>query len=816
VAFDFAAARAFGGNAGATGVAGETPARGHAAITTDLAATIGIGRGDRVLVYAYGVRTSLLVDRVLPRRGLAGFYLQWDQEARNVLVSPATLEQLSRAGGAGAPPQWYVAVSNRGGVEAGSALTDRVVAALENVLPASHRPGIITAKRTALDQASASGNGFTQMFTAMGSFGVIAGLLLLVNLFVMLAAERKAELGMSRAIGLKRADLVRAFSTEGWLYSVVATALGVIAGVGLGRLIVVGCQRIFSSQHNSLDLRFTVEPKSLALGFAVSLAIAIVTVVVMSVRVSRLNIIRAIRGIPEPPAEGLSRRRLFAGAVAVAVGVLWTIQAMFAHDAFGELLGPIVVLVGAGPWLSRIAGTARAYSVLALLASVWGVSALAVDPSAAVGASILLYVAQGVTLTAAAVTLLSLQQAKISSVLQRLTRRSLSVRLGVAYPLARRARTGMTIATYALVIFILTFITTLASMIDSQVATATAQVQGGYAIVVSSSPGNPIPPAQLAALDGVVRVAPLATTRAEFRAGAMTKSMPWNLTAFDRRFVAGGAPTLDDRGKYASDAAAWAAVLRDSRLVIIDAQFMQSGGGPSAYVAKPGGAITVTDPYSGRTRRLIVAALAPSDSMIQNGALYGAEGARTLFGWPLVVSREYIALRHGVDANAFAENIQSRFVRNGAEASSIRSLMDEGFTMTRQIFLLFEGYLAMGLFVGIAGIAVVMIRAVRERRRQIGTLRAIGFPARSIGRSFAVEAALVAIEGTVVGAALALITLYNIVSLSDAFGQMTFSVPFGTLALLLVGTVAATLLATVSPAISASRIRPAVALRLTD
>jgi ABC-type lipoprotein release transport system permease subunit len=33
---------------------------------------------------------------------------------------------------------------------------------------------------------------------------------------------------------------------------------------------------------------------------------------------------------------------------------------------------------------------------------------------------------------------------------------------------------------------------------------------------------------------------------------------------------------------------------------------------------------------------------------------------------------------------------------------------------------------------------------------------------------------------------------------------------------LLVGTVVATLLATVSPAISASRIRPAVALRLTD
>ena len=49
-----------------------------------------------------------------------------------------------------------------------------------------------------------SGKSFTSMFTAMGSFGVLAGLLLLVNLFVMLAAERKTELGTVRAVGMRR------------------------------------------------------------------------------------------------------------------------------------------------------------------------------------------------------------------------------------------------------------------------------------------------------------------------------------------------------------------------------------------------------------------------------------------------------------------------------------------------------------------------------------------------------------------------------------------------------------------------------------
>ena len=183
------------------------------------------------------------------------------------------------------------------------------------------------------------------------------------------------------------------------------------------------------------------------------------------------------------------------------------------------------------------------------------------------------------------------------------------------------------------------------------------------------------------------------------------------------------------------------------------------------------------DPYTGRTRVVTVAAVAPADYFIANGVFYGLAGARSHFGYPIAFDRLYLALRDGVDADAFAADVQARFIRHGAEAVSISAIMDEGFTQTRQIFQLFQGYLAMGLIVGIAGMAVVMVRAVRERRRQIGTLRALGFGARPIGRSFAVETAFVAVEGTVIGAALALVTLYDIVALSDSFGDLPFSVP---------------------------------------
>jgi putative ABC transport system permease protein len=105
---------------------------------------------------------------------------------------------------------------------------------------------------------------------------------------------------------------------------------------------------------------------------------------------------------------------------------------------------------------------------------------------------------------------------------------------------------------------------------------------------------------------------------------------------------------------------------------------------------------------------------------------------------------------------------------------------------------------------------------VRERRRQIGTLRAIGFGPRTVGRSFAIEAGFIAAEGTLLGVGLALLTLYNIVANTEAMGDLVFSVAYLELGVLLLFTIAASLLATIGPALSATRIRPAVALRLTD
>jgi putative ABC transport system permease protein len=51
----------------------------------------------------------------------------------------------------------------------------------------------------------------TDLFLVFGTFTIIAGVILIINIFVMLAEERKTEMGISRAVGMKRKHLKRMF-----------------------------------------------------------------------------------------------------------------------------------------------------------------------------------------------------------------------------------------------------------------------------------------------------------------------------------------------------------------------------------------------------------------------------------------------------------------------------------------------------------------------------------------------------------------------------------------------------------------------------
>ncbi len=119
---------------------------------------------------------------------------------------------------------------------------------------------------------------------------------------------------------------------------------------------------------------------------------------------------------------------------------------MPSNEPFGLLLGPTLLLAGLAPALGRVTRARTSFSVIAALVVVWGAVVFAVFPKSAEGASIMMYVAQGMVMTTGGVALVTLQQDHLIGTLRRFGRRALAFRLGLAYPLARRGRTGLTVA----------------------------------------------------------------------------------------------------------------------------------------------------------------------------------------------------------------------------------------------------------------------------------------------------------------------------------------------------------------------------------
>lgn len=822
---DFAQAASFGGDTRAAGISGPTPAAGHAVVTDDLAVPLGLRPGMPLHVYAYGEDVALTVDRVVPSQGVAGYWRDFGSRSRNVLVGPGTLARLtalvaSQLGSGRFPaPEWIVAVSNRGGVEDGAALTSEVTHRLSGALSGLElRP--VPVKQDVLASADREAAGFRRLFSAMGTFGVLAGVLLLVNIFVMLGEERKSELGMLRAVGLRRASLVGAFSTEGWLYSLAASAVGTLVGRELGAAIIGFIDRIFSRgrQEFAFPLRFSATSQALVGGFSAGLVIAVVTVVLTSTRLARFNVIRAIRDLPEPRVWRPRLRWLVLGGGVAVVGAAMGVGGWTSGVPFAALVGPMLAFTGVVPIASRVLGARTAITAAAAAVIGWGIGSFGVLPRLGRGFGVEVFVAQGVAMTAAAVTLVTQQHDRLEQLARRFGagRWAMSIRLGLAYPMARRLRTGLTLAMYSLVIFTLTFIAALSGAFQGQLDHTTARAAGGYQVFVTSNPANPVTPEQLKAVPGVVAVAPLARVRASFRRPGAAEATDWTLSAFDERLIASGrAPRLGDRGPYRTDEEAYRAVMADPGLILADPFFLRRDFGPGPHGVRVGDRLTMIDPLTGRSREVQVAAMMSGDYLI-NGAFYGEAGARAMFGGRVVPERAYVAVE-GRAASDVVADVNGRYVAQGANADTIRAIVATSFAVQNQFFRLFEGYLALGLLVGIAGLGVVMVRAVRERRREIGVLRALGFLPETVRRSFTFESTFVALEGTLVGVSLALLTVYNVVRNSHSFGEnIPFSVPFAALSVLVGGALAASLAATAAPTRAAARIRPAVALRIAD
>ena len=209
-------------------------------------------------------------------------------------------------------------------------------------------------KKDTLDDAETFGSIFTTFFLVMGLFSIAAGILLILLIFAMLAEERKTEMGIARAVGMQRGQLVQAYLAEGLAYDLGAAVVGTAAGV----LIAFGMVEVLNIIFGEFGLTLVqrVEPRSLVIAAGIGIIITFVTVVVSSFRVSQMNIVAAIRDLPADDAQGRRRRISVLGMGATPLGLmfLWTtvISAPIGAAVLAlPLLGSAIRRRGRGQWV---------------------------------------------------------------------------------------------------------------------------------------------------------------------------------------------------------------------------------------------------------------------------------------------------------------------------------------------------------------------------------------------------------------------------------------------------------------------------------
>jgi putative ABC transport system permease protein len=809
---------------------------GEVYLNADGAEELEASAGDRLRLFAEGESFDVRVRAIVDYKGTGtdgpGLVMPLDA-AQTVLHRDGQIR--------------YVMISALGGELDGVALTDEVIAAVNPTL----KPYGLEAdpvKQDALDEAEVEGNSFMAVFTTFGSFSMFAGAMLIFLIFVMLAAERRGELGIARAVGTRRGHLTQMYLYEGMAYDLVAAAVGALLGVVVAFTMVLVIASALD--FTGLEIQRDVRLRSLVVAYLIGVLLTFLIVTFSAWRVSRLNIVSAIRNTPEPAVRSSRKRRWIPGTLVLLLGGLLTASGLSSADAIAFMLGISLVVIGVVP-LARAAGLPErlvftvagiAMVTLWLLPFDW-VEALAGKElkwgmAVWIMGGIFVVIGAAWTLIFNADVLLG----GLTATVGRIRLLTPVLRMAIAYPLRNRFRTGVTFAMFTLVVFTLV----VGAVVTGSFVNAfddPDKFGGGFDIRAQASPTNPV-----GGMEAAIRRAPgldpaqftivseqsfLAAQARQVGRNEAKEFEDYGLRGLDDAFLRTTTFGFAAKARgYDNAREIWTALAKRPQLAVVDAIVAprRDSWGVGAvlpdfklegFVLEDGVfdpiRVATRDPQTGRSVTLTVIGILEESAP---EAMYGiSTSQRTLaaaYGHRVRPTAYYYALAPGVDARATAPKLEAAFVANGLEADAIEQVVDDALGVQLTFNRIVEGFMALGLIVGIAALGVISARAVVERRQQIGILRALGFRRRMIQLSFLIESSFIALSAIVVGTALGLICSKNViddVANQASWQDLTLAVPWLHLTIIFAGVYAAALLATLVPALRASRIYPAEALR---
>jgi putative ABC transport system permease protein len=119
---------------------------------------------------------------------------------------------------------------------------------------------------------------------ALPAIGLVVGAIVIMNIMLVAVSQRTSEIGVRKALGAKRRDILMQFLIESSVLGMMGSAIGVALGIGLAQIIAA-----------TTPLPASVAPWSIFLGIAIGAGVGVISGVYPASRASLLDPIAALR-----------------------------------------------------------------------------------------------------------------------------------------------------------------------------------------------------------------------------------------------------------------------------------------------------------------------------------------------------------------------------------------------------------------------------------------------------------------------------------------------------------------------------------------
>ncbi len=198
-------------------------------------------------------------------------------------------------------------------------------------------------------ETAASINGFlTPVLLAFAGVSVFVGAFIIFNAFSITVAQRRREFAMLRALGAGRNQVLRSVVAEALTLGVLASAVGIVAGLGVAK----GINLLFKAFGADIPTAgVSLEPRTILIAALVGVGVTLLSALVPAVRATRVPPVAALQEGSALPPTRFARFTTAIGVLMAALGAGSLALGIFSDGgANGRLL-----FMGLGAFLLFIA-----------------------------------------------------------------------------------------------------------------------------------------------------------------------------------------------------------------------------------------------------------------------------------------------------------------------------------------------------------------------------------------------------------------------------------------------------------------------------